>query len=151
MERDALYQIKLLQNDITRKSFHPMEGCPNIPKGPVQFLILDFLIGNRSKPVYQKDLEEITNIRKSTLSGILDTMEKNGIIERIPSSKDARKKLIVLSEEAERHHQKMKRYFKRISKDIVKDISKENLTVFFEVIEIMRKNINEVEGEKFDD
>ena len=50
------------------------------------------------KEIYQKDIEKNFVVRRSTASGILDTMEKNGMLMRIPSDFDARSKRIVLTD-----------------------------------------------------
>ena len=53
------------------------------------------------REVYQKDIEEEFRIRKSTATGILQLMEKNGFISRESSKKDARLKRIVPTPKAE--------------------------------------------------
>ncbi len=54
------------------------------------------------KTVYQSELEDVLNLRRATVSGILMTMEKNGIIKRVASKKDARTKEIILNEKVEK-------------------------------------------------
>lgn len=44
----------------------------------------------------QKDIEEYVSCNKSTLSSVLDTMERNGLIIRTESKTDSRKKLLNL-------------------------------------------------------
>ncbi len=48
----------------------------------------------------QKDVEKVICCNKSTLSSILDTMEKNGLIKRVEDSNDYRKKILQLTEGA---------------------------------------------------
>ena len=42
--------------------------------------------------VYQKDIESFFKLRRSTVSSQLDTLEKKGLIQRVPVSHDARLK-----------------------------------------------------------
>ena len=65
---------------------------------PVQIVVIKYLIKNKNSIVYQKDIEKKLGLRKSTVSGILGTMIKNGIIIRTDSSNDLRSKEIRLTE-----------------------------------------------------
>ena len=42
---------------------------------PTQMRIIDYIIQNEDKPIYQKDLESIFNLRRATISEVLITME----------------------------------------------------------------------------
>ena len=57
---------------------------------------LQKLIYNLNPETYENDIEKLIESRRSTTSGILNTMEKNNLIKRVDSKKDARKKQIVL-------------------------------------------------------
>ena len=52
------------------------------------------------RDVYQKEIEEIFRIKKSSVTSVLQTLEKKGLIVRISIPEDARVKKIVLTEEA---------------------------------------------------
>lgn len=52
------------------------------------------------KPIYQKDIERMLRVSRSTVSGILTVMEKRGLILRQPVSQDGRLKQIVLTQSA---------------------------------------------------
>jgi len=47
----------------------------------IQIDIMEYLAETKKK-VYQKDIEKEFGLRKSTISGVLDTMQRNGIIGR---------------------------------------------------------------------
>ena len=69
---------------------------------PIQRHILKYiLLTTLHRDIYQKDIEGEFQIRKSTVTGILKLMEKNGFIERVNSEKDARYKRLVPTEKAE--------------------------------------------------
>ena len=53
------------------------------------------------KDLYQKDIEEEFQIRKSTVTGYVQLMEKNGYLTRESVKGDARKKRLVPTEKAE--------------------------------------------------
>ena len=65
----------------------------------VQSRILGFIYHNSEKrDIFQKDIEEELDIRRSSVTSVLQLMEKNGYIERVSVSKDARLKKIILTE-----------------------------------------------------
>ncbi len=66
---------------------------------PVQGRILLFVYENNCS-LCQKDIEVMMPCNKSTLSAILNTMEKNGLITRSGSVDDLRKKIIGLTDKA---------------------------------------------------
>ena len=97
MERFALKSIKDLENEILKKN--KMNFLGNIKAINVtQIHIIKYLLDNKDCEVYQKDFETLLNIRKSTISGILSTMEKNKIIKRLPAE-SGKGKLIELTPE----------------------------------------------------
>lgn len=73
------------------------DGLTTMQKHVLKFILLETLHGH----VYQKDIEEEFQIRKSTVTGILQLMEKNGFIYRESVQQDARLKRIVPTKKAE--------------------------------------------------
>ena len=63
----------------------------------MQSMIICFLIHRGDEPVYQKDIEREFGIRRSSVTTILQLMEKNGLITRCSDEKDARLKRIRLT------------------------------------------------------
>lgn len=49
------------------------------------------------KNIYQVDIEKHFQIRKASVTGLLDSLNKSDLIERVESTKDKRKKKIVLT------------------------------------------------------
>ncbi len=68
----------------------------------LQARILNFVETNDQQgvDVYQKDIEAEFKIRRSSVSSVLDTMEKNGYIRRVSVLADARLKKLVLTDKA---------------------------------------------------
>lgn len=65
----------------------------------VQGRILGFIYHNSDKKdIFQKDIEEELDIRRSSVTSVLQLMEKNGHIRRVSVSEDARLKKIILTE-----------------------------------------------------
>ena len=112
---------------------------------PVQIVVIKYLIKNKNSIVYQKDIEKKLGLRKSTVSGILGTMIKNGIIIRTDSSNDLRSKEIRLTETGYKLDKAMKKRAVEFEKILQNNISNEELEIFYKVTKQIQKNL---EGEK---
>lgn len=112
---------------------------------PVQIVVIKYLIKNKNSIVYQKDIEKKLGLRKSTVSGILGTMIKNGIIIRTDSSNDLRSKEIRLTETGYKLDKAMKKRTIKFEKILQNNISKEELEIFYKVTKQIQKNL---EGDK---
>ncbi len=62
-----------------------------------QTWVINYLYENRGRDVFQRDIQEQFAVRRSTVTGILQLMEKNGWITRQSVGEDARLKKIVLT------------------------------------------------------
>lgn len=112
---------------------------------PVQIVVIKYLIKNKDSVVYQKDIEKKLGLRKSTVSGILGTMIKNGIITRTDSTNDLRSKEIGLTETGYKLDKAMRKKAFEFEKLLQSNISKEDLEVFYKVTKQIQENL---EGEK---
>ena len=89
------------------------------------------LLQSMSRDIYQKDVEAEFQIRRSTATGILQLLEKNGFILRKAEDRDARLKKIVPTEKAE--------------KVIRHGIPDEKMAVCIETLEQISANLFEAE------
>ena len=139
-----LIQIKSLEQVIMRDFFMKvMNDDVKMKKfpSPTQMRIIDYILQNDKKPVYQKDLERVFNLRRATISEVLKTMEKNNIIERCVSEIDNRTKEIKLSKETKKIFDNNKRKFLELESIITNNISDSELEIFINVINKMKDNI----------
>ena len=107
----------------------------------VQFLILQYLLENRDKDVYQKDIEKFINVRRSTATGILQNLTHKGFIKRVENLNDARLKKIVLSEKVEVIIKDFDKEMERIQQQVEKDITKEEKEIFLNVANKIQRNL----------
>lgn len=103
---------------------------------------LHFLLGNRDCDIFQKDLEEEFGLRPPTATGLLKSMEKSGLILRVPVEYDARLKKIVPTDKALQYEEAVLSDLKAFEKQLAKDIDGEDLKVFERVIEKMIENLS---------
>ena len=66
----------------------------------MQGWIVGYLFENQDRDIYQRDIEDVFEIRRSTATGILQLLERDGYIERVSVPTDARLKKIVLTDKA---------------------------------------------------
>ena len=99
-------QIRRVDNLIFRKinQFHRENGVENVT--PMHDWIMSYLYWHKEEPVYQRDIEREFSITRSTVTNILQLMERKGYIERRSVPQDARLKQLVLTEEGIRLHEK---------------------------------------------
>lgn len=64
-----------------------------------QCWILQHLTQNAGKEIYQKDIEQLFSIKRSTANQMLRTMEVRGFIRRTVSEEDARRNILTVTEE----------------------------------------------------
>lgn len=142
-DKNIFNSIKELEKGIVRKimsetSHDEMFSKPSI----AQMQIIKYILKHDGKTIYQRDLEEVFNLRRATISGILKTMEKNNVIIRVCDPNDARGKIVILSDDAKKFFKEKETLFKKLETILKKDISKEELEIFYKVILKMRDNIN---------
>ena len=73
---------------------------------PMHGWIIGYLYRHRDTPVFQRDIEREFSITRSTVTNILQLMERKGYIERRSVPQDARLKQLVLTEEGICFHEK---------------------------------------------
>lgn len=143
-EKNVLFQIKDLEKLILRNLRLDIEIeedlNTNVPT-PTQMQIVGYILDNMDREIYQKDLENVLNLRRATVSGVLQSMEKKGFIERIIDERDTRTKKIILQKKAKEMFEKNKKQLDELEKVAIKDISQEDLNVFSKVIAKMMNNI----------
>lgn len=108
--------------------------------------ILGFVYENRDRDIFQRDIEKEFNLRGSTVTNMLNLMEKNGLIERKSVDGDRRLKRIVLTQKAVEIHQLVISDIERLEETISKGIDKKDIEVFFSVLDKINSNIKEESG-----
>ena len=145
MENIVLFKIKELDKKIVRTMLKENSDINIPPLTSTQIQILKYMIEHQNENVYQKDLENVLNLRRATVSGVLQTMEKNNLIKREIYENDVRVKKIILNEKTKSIFLKNKQKIDEIEKNITKNISKKDLNDFIKVIDKLITNLNEYE------
>ena len=72
---------------------------------PMHGWIMEYLYRNSDTPVFQRDIEREFSITRSTVTNILQLMERKGYIARQSVAQDARLKQLVLTEKGRQFHE----------------------------------------------
>lgn len=105
--------------------------------------IIGFIYENRDRDIFQRDIEKEFNLRGSTVTNMLNLMEKNGLIERRSVDADKRLKRIVLTDKAQEIQQLVISDFERLEKTVSRGIDPKDIEVFFSVLDKINANIKE--------
>ena len=104
-------QIRRVDNLIFRK-INQFARENNVEQAtPMHGWIIEYLYRHRDAAVFQRDIEREFSITRSTVTNILQLMERKGYIERRSVPQDARLKQLVLTEEGIRFHENTIRSF----------------------------------------
>lgn len=105
--------------------------------------IIGYIYENRDRNIFQRDIEKEFNLRGSTVTNMLNLMEKNGLIERKSVDGDRRLKRIVLTKKATEIQQLVNGDFEKLEKTISKGVDKKDIEVFLSVLDKINSNIKE--------
>ena len=136
------HQIHLMvQKEAKRCGIEFMGG----PQGQV----LRFLDsrGENQDLVLIKDIEKELNISKSVASNLVKRMVQNGLVELETSPVDKRAKFVRLTDKSRSQMQDIKAFFKRIDKQLLAGVDKDELLIFEKVLGQLQENIKGIGGE----
>lgn len=143
MEDKLLYNLHLLNKLIAREFVCNNKDLFCGDPSATQMIIMNYILNHQNEDIYQKDLEEALHLRRATVSGVLQTMEKHELIERVLCDNDVRCKKIILKEKAKKMFDVKKIEFFKLEEVIKKGLSDEEIEIFCHIIESMQNNINE--------
>ena len=107
----------------------------------MQFAIVSYLAKESvERDVFQKDLEQKFDIRKSTVTGILNTMERDGLLLRETVPYDARLRKMILTDKALQAKQNTEQVIDSVESQLSKGLTEEEITTFLSILEKISKN-----------
>ena len=107
----------------------------------MQFAIVSYIAKESvERDVFQKDLEQKFDIRKSTVTGILNTMERDGLLLRETVPYDARLRKMILTDKALQAKQNTEQVIDSVESQLSKGLTEEEITTFLSILEKISKN-----------
>ena len=107
--------------------------------------LMTYLYENRDKDIFQKDIESKFKIKPSTVTALVKTMEKNGLLRRQAVSYDARLKKLSLTEKGKELPVLILKKIEKVEQQLRKNVTEEELEIFFEIMEKMSAGLEEQE------
>lgn len=144
---DPKYDVGRLINTVSHQLKRQMcereaeDGVTNMQRHILHYILFQSL----KRDIYQKDIEKEFQVRRSTATGALQLLEKNGFIRREPVPWDARLKKIVPTAKAEDLRENILDNICFMESVLRRDISEEEMAVCMNVLEQMSENLNELE------
>ena len=132
--------INMISHQLKRQMcFHEEESeLTNMQKRVLHHILFQSL----RKDIYQKDIEKEFKIRRSTASGILRLLEKNGFVARENVEWDARLKKLVPTEKAEGVREEILSNIRYVEKILRQGISDQDMETCRRVLEQISANLS---------
>ena len=109
---------------------------------------LRYLYENRERDIFQKDIEKQFGFCRSSITNIIQTMEKKGYLKREAVQQDARLKKVLLTEKGIKEHQTMAALIDQLNEKTLKGITDKELESFFDVIDKLEANLIQQKEER---
>lgn len=103
--------------------------------------ILRYLYENRDRDIFQKDIEKHFSVGRSSVTNVIQLMEKKGYLRRESVESDARLKKVVLSEKGIQNHNVIEGMVDQLNERTMEDITDEELDIFFKVMRKLEENL----------
>ena len=133
--------VRMLNHQLKRNQ-KPEEAVEDDELTPMQRHILNYiLLETLHRDIYQKNIEEEFQIRKSTVSGILKLIEKNGFIYRESVKEDARLKRILPTKKAEAMRPSILEHIHETEIRMTEGVSEQDLFLCKKVLYQMCQNL----------
>lgn len=132
-------EIRIVSNLIYNKMNRLTMKAENVSAH--QCLILQHLANKRESAVYQKDIEELFSIRRSTANQMLRTLEERGLIRRLQAPDDARKNMLVLTDKGGAACESLNAQMELLLKELIGDIDRKELEQFQTTLRKLWRNI----------
>lgn len=137
-----IHEIKKINGDIFRGISNRYKDM-NLDITPMHAKIIMTLYRS-SEALCQKDLEGPISCNKSTMSSIISTMEKNGLLTRNVSDIDSRINYLKLTDKGFEIAEFLKEDRVYTEKIMTEGISEQEYTTFLTVIDRIRKNLERI-------
>ena len=108
----------------------------------VQVRIIIFISKKSGKrDIFQRDIEEELDIRRSSVTSVLQLMESNGYITRESVAEDARLKKLILTQKGMEIYKKVFGFIIKFEESLCEELTDEEFTIFINLIDRISNKI----------
>ena len=141
MEKDCGAWINLLSHKVKARLD---AAFLNLGITGVQSRVIYYILKHCEEgPVFQRDIENAFGLSRSTATGILQLLEKNGIIIRESVASDARLKSLVPTQRARELAARVYDCLQEMDRLLTQGLSEGQVQLFKEIAEQMLRNLDE--------
>ena len=139
MEKECGMWINILSHKLKKRMNANMQslGLTGVQSRVMHYILVKCADG----PVFQRDIENAFGFSRSTATGVLQLMEKNGLIQRESVASDARLKSLIPTEKAAQLEILVEESLHRTEQRLTRGLSSTQITLFLEVIAHMSENL----------
>ena len=141
-KKSLIHEIKIINGDIFKALSNRYKRM-NIDITPMHARII-MTIYRSNDSLCQKDLESSMSCNKSTMSSIISTMEKNGLLVRQTCKQDSRINYLLLTDKGLEMVDFLKKDRKHNEKILMDGISDDEYLVFTQVVDKIRNNLERI-------
>ena len=140
MEKDFGGWISLLFHKLRKRVNVEVQtlGLTGIQSHALHYI----LVKSEEGPVYQRDVDSALSMSRSTATGVLQLMEKNGLIQRRSVASDARLKSLIPTEKAIRLDAEVGECLRRTERCLTEGLSNAQLAAFMKTAALMSANLD---------
>ena len=140
MDKDCGMWINVLFHKLRKYNNANMQslGITGVQSRVMHYILVKCVEG----PVFQRDVERAFGLSRSTATGILQLMEKNGLILRESVHNDARLKSLVPTEKAAHLDAQIGESLRRTEQRLTRGLSSAQLTLFLQTAAHMSVNLD---------
>ena len=140
MEKDCGMWIHVLSHKLKKRMNADMQslGLTGVQSRVMHYILVKCGDG----PVFQRDVESAFGMSRSTATGILQLMEKNGLILRESVASDARLKNLVPTEKAAHLDAQIGESLRQTEQLLIQGLSDDQLALFLETAARMSANLD---------
>lgn len=143
-QQDYVQPALMAQLARIANQLHRLTGlCPITSLSPSQIHTLAYLSSRQGEEVYQKDVEHFFRLRRSTVSSMLNGLEKKGYLRRCPVEQDARLKRLELTEGGHQIGEEMQNAAWKINDLITRGLTPEETQTFSAILAKIEDNLRE--------
>lgn len=134
-------RIKFLNHAFNRKILEASRANGLEELTTMHGRILGYLYFHPEQDVCQRDIEEIFNITRSSVTGLVKLMEQKGYILRQSVKGDARLKKLSLTERGLQACERSMAAFQQVEGLAVRGLTPEQITAFLSICDMIRDNL----------
>ena len=145
MEKDCGAWVNMLSRKVKRRLNVTLQG---LGITAIQCRVILYILEHcQQGPVYQRDIEQVFSLSRSTATGILQQLEKKEILRRESVAADARLKSLVPTARAAELDAQVRACLRQTDQVLTRGLSEGQVQLFKEIAAAMAQNLEQAEDQ----